>query len=194
MPRQNIIKTKLLHSASCYCSLHWSQHSIIPLMDQSEGPFPWPTAKISRETQTSETNSIELDFSTLPFASIFKPTKGGVFSPFWLKSSKICHSFITLYILIYLHNGILPSGHRRNKQLFCWTAVQITWQGVCRSDKDQSDKHKKPRSFKNINCPQMPVNPNLTTQVISLSLTGPRLHRESMIETHRTMEWYSCQR
>lgn len=192
MPSQNIIKTKLLHSASCYCSLHWSQHSIIPLMGQSEGLFPWRTAKISRENQTSEMNSIELMISPLCLLPQFSSPSEGFLPLFLLKRSKICHSFITLYILTYLHNSILPSAHRRNKWLFCWTAVQITWQGVCRSDKDQSDKHKKPRSFKNINCPQLPVNLDLTTRVISLSLTGPRLHRESMIETHRTMEWYSC--
>lgn len=192
MPRQNIIKTKLLHSANCYCSLYWSEHSIIPLMGQSEGLFPWPTAKISRENQTSEMNSIELMISPLCLLPQFSSQQSEGFFPLFDWKGQKFATLSSLYILIYLHNGILPSAHRRNKWLFCWTAVQITWQGVCRSDKDQSDKHKKPRSFKNINCPQTPVNLGLTTQVISLSLTGPRLHRESMIKTHRTMEWYTC--
>lgn len=104
MPRQNIIKTKLLHSASCYCSLHWSQHSIIPLMDQSEGPFPWPTAKISRETQTSETNSIELMISPLCLLPQFSSQqREGFFPLFDWKAQKfatLSSHFTFLYICI----------------------------------------------------------------------------------------------
>lgn len=146
MPRENIIKTNLLfqQTAIAHFLLEWTKHSYLVKLKEC---FLDQLQKFQVKKRKLKDQQHINDISLCLLTQALKPYDSGFSSPFWLKRLKPCHSWSPCYIHTYLHSGISPLTLKKNWQLLCWTAVQITWQGACRSD-----KHRKHRS-----CPSKPV-------------------------------------
>jgi len=87
-------------------------------------------------------------------------------------------TFSYICIVVFCHR---PT----EKWLFYQAALPITCYRVrC------SNKHKNPRSFKNINCPKDASKPGFNDRATSLGLTGPRWDGESITVAHMAMQRY----
>lgn len=124
---------------------------------------------------------------TSSFEGTSKPQQG-CFYTCYMDYGKTATHFSLLYILKYLHCGILLLDHKKSKWLICWTA-QVTWQGDCRSDKHK--KRNKTGASKISTVPRMPVSPSSVTWVISLGPADPWAQSEGMVETQ---EQHPCYR